>query len=112
MIGKELISEEIVPIPLVKKILKKRDSEEMIYEQKIALEHAEKFSRLKLSDAEQLVKELKELGFRVRDDAIVKIADILPTDEVDIKAIMLQSGTQLKKEQSQKILDIVAKYKA
>ena len=112
MIGKEIISEEVVPIPLVKKILKKRDVEEMIYEQKIALEHAQKFSRLKLSDAEQLIKELKELGFRVRDDTIVKIADVLPADETELKAVMLQSGTQLKKDQAQKILDIVAKYTA
>jgi DNA-directed RNA polymerase subunit F len=111
MIGREMVSEEIVSIPLVKKMLKKRVSEDMLYEQKIALEHAEKFSRLKTSDAEQLIKEVKELGLRVRDDTIVKIADILPADEVDLKAIMVRSGTQLKKDQAQKVLDIVAKYK-
>ncbi len=111
MIGKELVAEQFVPLPTVKKILKKRAEEEMIYEQKIALEHADKFTRLKITDAEQLMKELKELGLRVGDDVIVKIADILPADETDIKAIMLKSGTQLKKEQAQKILDIVAKYR-
>lgn len=112
MIGKEMVSEQFIPLTTVKKILKKRSEEEMIYEQKIALEHADKFARLKQSDAEQLEKELKELGLRVSDDVIVKIVDILPVDETDIKAIMLKSGTQLKKDQVQKILDIVAKYKA
>ena len=112
MIGKEILSEQAVPIAVVKKMLKKKNADEMIYEQKIALEHAEKFSRLKLPDSEQLIKELKELGLRVRDDAIVKIADILPTNETELKAVMLRSGTQLKKDQAQKILDTVAKYKA
>lgn len=112
MIGKETLSEQVVPISIVRKILKKRKSEDMIYEQKIALEHAEKFTKLKTTDAEQLIGELKELGFRVRDDTIVKISDVLPADETELKAIMLRSGTQLKKEQAQKILDTVAKYKA
>lgn len=112
MIGKEMIKEEFIALPIVKKILKKRSEEEMIYEQKIALEHADKFSRLKQTDVEQLFKELKELGLRVNDDVLVKVIDILPVDETDVKAILLKSGTQLKKEQSQKILDVVAKYKA
>lgn len=111
MIGKEMLEEKPVPMVLVKKILRKRAKDEMIYEQKIALEHAEKFTKLKEKDGDQLFNELKELGLRVRDDAIVKLMDILPEDETAVKAVMLSSGTQLKKEQMQKILDVIAKYR-
>lgn len=112
MIGKELVGEKPVPIAVVKKILEERVGGEMIYEQKIALEHSQKFAKLKPKDAEKIVEEIKELGLRLRDDVIVKIADIMPEDEVAVKAVAMQSGTQLKKEQIQKILDITSKYKA
>ncbi len=112
MIGKEVLGEKFVPLPLVKKILKKIPADDMTYEQKIALEHAEKFSKLSAKEAETMIGELKELGLRVRDDVITKIVDILPGDEAGVKAVLLQSGTQLKKDQLQKILDIVSKHKA
>lgn len=114
MIGKEVIESAPVTLATVKTILKKRskDEGEMVYEQKIALEHAEKFGRIKQQDSDKLMGEIKELGIRLTDDTIVKLIDVLPEDETAVKAVLMQSGTQLKKEQAQKILDLIAKYKS
>ena len=112
MIGKELVGEKPVSIAVVRKILEDRAGSEMIYEQKVALEHSQKFTKLTPKDAEKMVGELKELGLRLRDDVMIKISDIMPEDETAVKAVVMQSGTQLKKDQIQKILDLVTKYKA
>jgi DNA-directed RNA polymerase subunit F len=94
----------------VKNILKKaqREREELIYEQKTALKHAEAFARLSVSKAKKLVEELLKEG--LEEKHAYKITDLLPTHEDDIKMIFAKERVSPSGESIKKILDIVSKY--
>jgi len=103
----------IKPVPLaeVKNILKKisKDRKEMIYEQKVALEHATKFGKLTIKKTEDMIKELME-NKDITELNAIKIADILPRTEDDIKTIFAKERITISGNDIKKILDIVAKY--
>ena len=103
----------IKPVPLaeVKNILKKisKDRKEMIYEQKVALEHATKFGKLSIKKTEDMIKELME-NKDITELNAIKIADILPRTEDDIKTIFAKERITISGNDIKKILDIVAKY--
>lgn len=103
----------IKPVPLaeVKNILKKisKDRKEMIYEQKVALEHATKFGKLSIKKTEDMIKELME-NKDITEVNAIKIADILPRTEDDIKTIFAKERITISGNDIKKILDIVAKY--
>ncbi|MCD6237564.1 MAG: RNA polymerase [Thermoplasmata archaeon] len=101
-----------VTISEVKSILKKvqKEREELTYEQKTALKHAEAFARLSVSKAKSLVEELLKNVEGIEEKHAYKIADILPTHEDDIKTLFAKERLNLKGESIKKILEIVAKY--
>lgn len=105
----EILEEQFIPIAKVKELLK--DMEEKTYEQKLAFEHAKKFSKIKLEKARELYKGLKALDLRrLKDKEIVKIIDILPKDIDELKSLFVGSAIPLKKEELEKIFEIVKKY--
>lgn len=105
----EILEEQFIPIAKVKELLK--DSEEKTYEQKLAFEHAKKFSKIKIEKARELFKELKGLDLRrLKDKEIVKIIDILPKNIDELKSLFAGSSIPLKKEEVEKIFEIVKKY--
>ena len=110
MEGKDV---EIRPVPLaeVKNILKKvsKDRKELLYEQRTAFEHAQKFSTLPVKKTEDLIKELMELKF-LEEIHAVKIVDLLPNTDDDVKAIFAKERTALGANEIKKILEIVSKY--
>lgn len=107
MIGKELLSERYITISHAKEVLiSKADINELSYEHGCALDYLEKFAKLSLEDAENLVKDLKELG--LDEKTAVKIADMLPEDIEDLKLIFYKSDIP---KNSEEILDIVSQYK-
>jgi len=70
---------KIATLAEVKDIFLKRQSEqELTGEQKLALEHCQKFSRLDAKKSRKLAKELLVLDF-VNDSTAVKLVDIMPT---------------------------------
>ena len=101
------------PIPLaeVKQMLKKvnKERKEMIYEQRIALEHAQKFVKLSVKKTNELIKELEGLESVERHHAI-KIADLLPQTEDDVKTIFAKERITLGENETKKILEIVKKH--
>ena len=103
----------IKPVPLaeVKNILKKisKDRKEMIYEQKVALEHATKFGKLTIKKTDDMIKDLME-NKDITELNAIKIADILPRTEDDIKTIFAKERITLASNDIKKILDIVIKY--
>lgn len=107
-------TDEFKPVSLaeVKNILKKasKEREELLYEQKIALEHAQKFSKLTLKKTEDLIKELSQLDF-LKEINAYKIADILPANEDDVKAILAKERITAGDNEIKNILSIVEKYK-
>lgn len=100
-----------VSLSEVKNILKKIEKErkELLYEQKIALEHANKFAKLPAKKTEDLIKELSELKF-LEEIHYYKIADLLPSTEDDLKTIFAKERITLGENEIKKILEIVKKY--
>ncbi len=105
--------EQVKPVSIseVKNILKKvnKDRKELIYEQRIALEHAQKFSKINIKKTEEMIKELLKLDF-IQEFHAYKIADILPKNEDDIKTLFAKERITIGENESKKILNIVNKY--
>jgi len=110
-VADEIDEAKPVSISEVKSILKKieKDREELLYEQKIALEHAHKFAKLNLKSSKELIKELSKLEF-LKEIHIYKIADLLPSTIDDIKTIFAKERINLNEKEIKQILDIVKKY--
>ncbi len=101
---------KVAPLAEVKEILLARQEEqELTAEQKLALEHCQKFSRLEHKKTKKLLKELGELGFVTEPNA-VKIADVMPTHSDDVRVIFAKERTNLEKKDVEKILSVVGKY--
>ena len=107
MIGKKLISERYVTVSQSKKMFidSRGDYEEMPYELNCALRYLKKFAKLSVEEAEELLNELRGLG--LDDRTSVKIVDLLPMDEDDLKVIFYKSDLP---ENTEEILNTVRKY--
>ena len=109
MADKRISKHEFVTLAEVKEILSsRRDLGELLYEQGIALDHASKFSRLKLEDAQNLAKELVDAG--VREDLASKLADIFPQSELEIRMLFSKERFATDSEELKKIAAILQKY--
>jgi DNA-directed RNA polymerase subunit F len=102
---------KFVSLPEVKNILKKVEKErkELSYEQRIALDHAQKFALLTVSKAKNMIKELSKLDF-LNEKQVYRIANIMPKTNDDIKTIFAKDRITLDENKIKKILEIVNKY--
>jgi len=102
---------EYVSLAEVKKILTKveSDREELQYEQRIALEHANKFAKLPVTKTKQLIKELEKIDI-IDTHHAYKIADIIPKTADDVRTIFAKERITLKDNNIKEILDTVIKY--
>jgi DNA-directed RNA polymerase subunit F len=102
---------KLVSLSEVKNILKKIEKErkDLIYEQRIALEHAQVFSKLTTKQTKDLIKELKSLE-TIEENHAYKIADLLPTTEDAVKAIFAKERSNPGEDGIKKIVEIVRKY--
>ncbi len=102
---------KIVSLAEVKNILKKisKERKELIYEQKIALEHAERFARLSAKQTKDLITELMKIE-HMEELQAYKIADILPNTEDDVKAIFAKERYTPNDKEIKAILEIVKKH--
>ncbi|MEM2839451.1 MAG: RNA polymerase Rpb4 family protein [Thermoplasmata archaeon] len=104
--------EGIVPLAEVKAILEEEAGQrELSTEQKYALEHAQRFSRLDDKKAKKLVGDLMEGVEGLSEVLAVKIADIMPVDAEDIRVIFSKERSQPQKKDIEKILGIIEKYR-
>lgn len=101
----KILVTNIEALDILSKKMKKR---ELTYEQQLAYEYLKNTTKLSMSDAKKLSKELEELG--LKEEEIVNIANIMPEDEQTLKLI-LKKEKELKSGQLKKILDILSKYK-
>jgi len=112
-----VIAEKIVPLTEVKNILKDKKKEyadeekEQFYEQKRALDHANKAVKLSVKDTSKLIEEITALGLALTEDQTVKIADLLPETVDDVRAIFAKERFRYGEDDIKKILDVVAKYR-
>ncbi len=112
----KIIEQHNIPLAESREILENIAKEceisgqELYYEQKKALEHAQKFTKLSLLDAKEVVKKLKELSF-LDEVQIIKICDLLPEDIDGIRAILAKERFKYEEKDLKRVIDIVAQYR-
>ena len=111
MINSDL-NKKYLTISEVKNILKKIEKErnEISYEQRIALDHANKFAELPTQKIKGLIKELMELDY-IEESHVYKLVDLLPDTNDDIKTIFAKERINLNDDKINDILNIINKYK-
>jgi DNA-directed RNA polymerase subunit F len=109
-IDMDVLNESVVTDAGAKKILedRKKEVEELKYEQKNALDILKKFVKTDSKEIEELVNELKGLG-KLRDRQIISIVNALPQDADELRGIMQKEYSSLTKEETDLILQAVKK---
>ena len=106
------MEEEFVSLAELKVILEREKASrgDLTPEQQYALSHAAAFGRIAPEKVPAMVKELMEVPMMSLANA-VKIADCLPTHLDDVRAIFAKERFALSKEDAEKALEIVNKYR-
>lgn len=111
MIGKKVASEKAVPLAKVLGILKERKKQgELEYEQRLAYDYAQKFSKLDPKKTEKLIGELLALG-KLKEHQAVMLVDLMPETKEDIELIFAKERTRLDEEDIKKVLELLGKYR-
>jgi len=106
---KEIISEEEVTLPQVKKLLAQRSKEgELSFQQSITLEHASSFSRMAPAVATKLVDKLLK-SYDLNRAQAVQIVNIAPTTVEELRSVLDTKSVNLTDEQMLEIVDLVVK---
>ena len=115
-IFKEKVQEEYLTTAEAKELLSDVEQEraldedrEMRYELARAIEHVNQFATLEAEESRELVEQLLELD-KVDEQTAYKIADILPQDRDELRAVYAQERYTLSGEELDDILNVVAKY--
>ncbi|MEM5797841.1 MAG: RNA polymerase Rpb4 [Candidatus Aenigmatarchaeota archaeon] len=90
-----------------KKILEEKAKEKEIgYHQKIALDFLRKFTKIKEKDAKELDAELEKIG-KLSSEERVKIINLMPETEDELKIILEDSFSSLSEEERKAIIKVV-----
>ncbi|PSQ28577.1 DNA-directed RNA polymerase subunit F [Halobacteriales archaeon QS_9_68_17] len=115
-IFKEKVDEEHLTISEAKELLAEVEAEraadedrEMRYELARAIEHVNRFALLTPEESRELVDELLELE-KVDEATAYKVADLLPQDRDELRAVFAQQRYSLSGDELDDILNVVAKY--
>lgn len=87
-----------------------RGPENLTYEQKLALDHAEHFAKLPPERAQELVDKLLALGGRVNEYYAYRLADLLPSHADDVRAIFARDRSVPDNDEIEKVLAAVRDY--
>ena len=106
------MEEEYLSLAELKVILEREKASrgDLTPEQQYALSHAAAFGRVAPEKVPAMVKELMEVPMMSLANA-VKIADVLPAHLDDVRAIFAKERFALSKEDAEKVLEIVNKYR-
>ncbi len=105
----EISNEQIVTDAEAKKILEKREKEgELKYEQKNALEVLRKFIDVPDGKVKELTENLRKIE-KLRDRHIAAIANFLPEDKDDLRAILHKEYPSFTEDEINLILETVKK---
>jgi DNA-directed RNA polymerase subunit F len=103
-------SEKVVLWAEVKKILEKKEKEkELSYEQKNALDHLRKFSKISEKSALEMVEELGKIE-RLKEKHIISIINHMPQEPEDLRVLFANEVANLSDEDKKKIISIVKKF--
>ncbi len=104
-------NEEPITMSEAKSILEKRKKEgDLEYEQNVTYEYLKKMAKLSEKKVEEMRNELQTIEI-LKPRHIVKIIDILPDTEEEVKLLFEKEMTNLKKDEIAKIVEIVKKFK-
>jgi DNA-directed RNA polymerase subunit F len=111
MIVKSVLKEDLMTLAEVKEALdeirlKRADEEELGYELRRAIRHAELFAQGTAEESRRMVEELMKLE-KMTQEIAVKIADIRPITKDELRAIYAKERFTLSEEELNGILDIV-----
>jgi DNA-directed RNA polymerase subunit F len=103
-------SDHYVTLAEVKEMLDAEAADhELTPEQRYALDQVNKNVKVSASNAQKLVKELRELQF-VSEAQAVKVADIMPTHVDDVRVMFAKERSTVDKKQLEQIIKLVEKY--
>ena len=115
-IFKEKLDEEYITISEAKSLLNEVEDErandedrDLRYELARAIEHVNRHATLEAEESRELVDDLLELD-KVSEEIAHRIADLLPEDRTELRAIYANERFTLDGEELDDILDVVAKY--
>ena len=113
MIVKAVLKEELLTLAEVKELLdeiklKRADEEELGYELRRAIRHAELFAHGTAEESKRMVEELMKLE-KMTSEIAIKIADIRPNTKDELRAIYAKERFTLSEEELNGILEIVFK---
>ncbi len=107
------MSEKYISLAEVRELLTEENEKrevEFNAVQKSAMAHAQTISKISPEQAQEIVDEVLQVGGFVTEAVAFKIADILPKYPEDVRAIFAKERVTLEADDTNKILDIVAKY--
>ncbi|MEA1924924.1 MAG: RNA polymerase Rpb4 family protein [Candidatus Altiarchaeota archaeon] len=113
----KIIDERYIPLVEVKEILGKKERDyqeeekEMLYEQKRALDHARRATKLESKDVKEMKKKLDELEMGLSQEQLIKICNILPETVDDIRAVFAKERFKYSEEEIRKVIDILDQYR-
>lgn len=108
----EVREEKMITWATAKKLLEVKEKEskkELGYEQKNALEHLRKFSKLSEKKAKDMLDELGKIE-RLKERQRIGIVNMMPQDMDDLKVLFANEVLSLSEDDKKKILSIVKKF--
>jgi DNA-directed RNA polymerase subunit F len=111
MIVKGILKEDLITLAEVRDILgeirsRRANEEELGYELRRAIRHAELFARGTAEESRRMVEELNKLE-KMTQEIAVKIADTRPQSKDELRAIYAKERYNLTEEELVQILEIV-----
>lgn len=109
---KRVVSEERILLPEVRDILltveaaRLESGDEMSYELRKSIEHANHLSKTSAEKARALVAELMKLE-KMKEDIAYRIANLMPRTRDELRAIYAKERFNLTTEELDEILDLV-----
>jgi DNA-directed RNA polymerase subunit F len=105
------LQEDLLTLAEVKELLdqirlKRADEEELGYELRRAIRHADLFAKGTAEESQAMVAELMKLE-KMNKQIAVKIADVRPTSKDELRAIYAKERFTLSEEELNSILEIV-----
>ncbi|WP_290819140.1 RNA polymerase Rpb4 family protein [Halovivax sp.] len=115
-IFKEIVDEEYLTVAETKELLDDIEAErsldedrELRYELARAIEHVNRFAVLDPEESRELVADLEELE-KVDEATAFKIANLLPRDRDELRAVFAQQRYSLSGDELDEILNVIARY--
>lgn len=104
-----IISEQPILMADVRERLEKlKEKGDLNFRAQKTLEHLEQFAVLKKKKAEELLAELTKLEIpRLREQHLIKLTDILPTTDAEVKVVLQSFAVTVTADNMKKIADVI-----